>query len=130
MLPPVANGAQAASLPHKVAFKCILQCRHFMKATIVDLRYRMKDVLRAIDRGETVTVLYRGKEKAQLMPIRTRAGASNRNSVKTEDQPFFGMWSDREDQVDPVSYLRELRQPRRILTQFDKTRRSTVKKRK
>ena len=40
-----------------------------MKATIVDLRYRMKDVLRAIDRGEAVTVLYRGKEKAKLMPI-------------------------------------------------------------
>ena len=35
-----------------------------MKATIVDLRYRMKDVLRAIDRGEIVTVLYCGKEKA------------------------------------------------------------------
>jgi len=35
-----------------------------MNATIVDLRYRMKDVLRAIDRGETVTVLYRGKVKA------------------------------------------------------------------
>ena len=29
-----------------------------MKASIVDLRYRMKDVLRAIDRGETVTVTY------------------------------------------------------------------------
>ena len=32
-----------------------------MDASIVHLRYRMKDVLRAIDRGETVTVLYRGK---------------------------------------------------------------------
>lgn len=40
-----------------------------MNATIVDLRYRMKEVLRAIDRGETVTVLYRGKEKARLMPV-------------------------------------------------------------
>jgi antitoxin (DNA-binding transcriptional repressor) of toxin-antitoxin stability system len=29
----------------------------------------MKDVLKAIDRGETVTVLYRGKEKARLTPI-------------------------------------------------------------
>ena len=40
-----------------------------MKASVVDLRYRMKDVLAAIDRGETVTVLYRGKEKARLTPI-------------------------------------------------------------
>ena len=40
-----------------------------MNATIVDLRYNMKHVLRAIDRGETVTVLYRGKERAKLTPI-------------------------------------------------------------
>jgi antitoxin (DNA-binding transcriptional repressor) of toxin-antitoxin stability system len=39
-----------------------------MNATIVDLRYKMKHVLRAIDRGETVTVLYRGKERAKLIP--------------------------------------------------------------
>jgi prevent-host-death family protein len=40
-----------------------------MNASIVDLRYRMKDVLKALDRGEPVTVLYRGKEKARLVPI-------------------------------------------------------------
>ena len=40
-----------------------------MNATIVDLRYKMKHVLRAIDRGETVTVLYRGKERARLTPV-------------------------------------------------------------
>jgi antitoxin (DNA-binding transcriptional repressor) of toxin-antitoxin stability system len=40
-----------------------------MKSSVVDLRYRMKDVLKAIDRGETVTVLYRGKEKARLTPV-------------------------------------------------------------
>ena len=45
-----------------------------MEASIVDLRYRMKDVLRAIDRGETVTVTYRGKEKARLVPSDTAAG--------------------------------------------------------
>ncbi len=40
-----------------------------MKATITDLRYRMKDLLRVIDRGETVTVFYRGKQFATLMPL-------------------------------------------------------------
>ena len=49
--------------------KRILVCRHSMNATIVDLRYRMKDVLRAIDRGETVMVLYRGKVTAALTPV-------------------------------------------------------------
>jgi prevent-host-death family protein len=80
-----------------------------MEASIVDLRYRMKDVLRAIDRGETVTVTYRGKEKARLVPSSAAAG---RTLVNPSDHPFVGMWKDREDMADPVAYVRKLRQPR------------------
>ena len=80
-----------------------------MNATIIDLRYKMKDVLRAIDRGETVTVLYRGKEKAKLTPIAPTPGSG---APKTKDQPLFGLWKDREDMSDPASYLRRLRLPR------------------
>ncbi len=80
-----------------------------MNATIVDLRYRMKDVLRAIDRGETVTILYRGKEKAKLMPI-GQASDHPRPSIK--DQPLFGIWKNREDLGDPASYVRALRRAR------------------
>ena len=80
-----------------------------MEASIVDLRYRMKDVLRAIDRGETVTVTYRGKEKARLVPS---SAASARVLVNPRDHPFVGMWKDREDMADPVAYIRKLRQPR------------------
>ncbi|HEY3825882.1 MAG TPA: hypothetical protein VGL82_15060 [Bryobacteraceae bacterium] len=85
-----------------------------MNATIVDLRYNMKHVLRAIDRGETVTVLYRGKERAKLTPI---APASGGGAPKTKDQPLFGLWKDREDMSDPASYLRRLRLPRRAVAQ-------------
>ena len=81
-----------------------------MNATIVDLRYNMKNVLRAIDRGETVTVLYRGKERAKLTPI---TPAPSSGAPKTKDQPLFGLWKDREDISDPASYLRHLRLPRR-----------------
>ncbi len=81
-----------------------------MNATIVDLRYHMKDVLRAIDRGETVTILYRGKEKAKLMPILPAA-----DRPKMKDQPMFGLWNGREDVADPASYVRGLRQPRQAL---------------
>jgi len=85
-----------------------------MNATIVDLRYHMKDVLRAIDRGETVTVLFRGKKKARLMPIASTSTNISEGAPKTKDQPFFGMWSDRDDLADPASYVRKLRQPRPI----------------
>jgi prevent-host-death family protein len=79
-----------------------------MKASITDLRYRMKDLLRAIDRGETVTVLYRGKEKAKLVPIE----AEKKPKMKMSEHPFFGMWKDREDMKDPVAWVRKIRRSR------------------
>ena len=97
-----------------------------MNATIVDLRYHMKDVLRAIDRGETVTVLYRGKEKAKLMPIVPAPGASRKGALKTKDQPLFGLWKDREDLTDPASYVRNLRHPRPVFAETSSKRQSSA----
>jgi antitoxin (DNA-binding transcriptional repressor) of toxin-antitoxin stability system len=71
-----------------------------MKATIVDLRYRMKSVLAALDRGEPVIVLHRGIEKARLVPI--EASREKRNAI---DDPAFGMWKSRTDMVDPAKYV-------------------------
>ena len=88
-----------------------------MNATIVDLRYNMKNVLRAIDRGETVTVLYRGKERAKLTPI---TPAQSSGARKTKDQPLFGLWKDREDISDPASYVRRLPLPRLPLPRLPK----------
>lgn len=58
-----------------------------MKATIVDLRYKMNDVLKALDRNEQVTVLYRGKVKGVLIP------SGKKSRLKITDHPFFGMSS-------------------------------------
>jgi len=88
-----------------------------MNATIVDLRYRMKNVLLAIDRGETVTVLYRGKEKARLVPIAAALRASDKDAPGTKDQPLFSLWKDRDDLADPAAYLRNLRRPRGVLAE-------------
>ena len=56
-----------------------------MKASVVDLRYKMNDVLKALDRNEEVTILYRGKIKGILIPSRKK------NQRKMSDHPFFGM---------------------------------------
>jgi hypothetical protein len=58
-----------------------------MKATIVDLRYKMNDVLKALDRNEQVTVFYRGKIKGTLIPT------GQKSQLKISDHPFFGMSS-------------------------------------
>jgi len=56
-----------------------------MKATVVDLRYRMNDVLKALDRNEDVSVLFRGKVKGVIRPVTK----STKATVTTH--PFFGM---------------------------------------
>ena len=53
-----------------------------MDATILDLRYRTKDVLKAVERGEVVTVLYRGKEKARIVPI---AGRPKTRNIRSDE---------------------------------------------
>jgi len=58
-----------------------------MQATVVDLRYRMNDVLKALDRNEDVDILYRGKTKGVLM---ARAKSSGK---KVSEHPFFNMRS-------------------------------------
>ena len=69
-----------------------------MKATVVDLRYKMNDVLKALDRNEKVTVLYRGKVKGVLIP------SGEKKYRKITDHPFFGMSS----QVSEKSVLDEM----------------------
>ncbi len=77
-----------------------------MKATILDLRRRMRDVLLALDRSESVTIYYRGKEKAILTPSRQQTEKS------VEDHSAFGMWRDRSDMADVDATVRNLRKGR------------------
>ena len=56
-----------------------------MKATIVELRYKMKEVLKALEQRENVTILYHGKVKGTIIPAKTNSIA------KVEEHPFFGM---------------------------------------
>ncbi len=75
-----------------------------MKASIVDLRYKTNDILKALDRNESVTVLYHGKVKGIIKPARERS------DLKVKDHPFFGMCSESETTV--LEELENLRKSR------------------
>ena len=81
-----------------------------MQATILDLRRRMPEVLRALDRQERVTILYRGKERATLVPSGTKPPKKGKR--RASDHPAFGMWADRDDFVDVAVHVRALRRGR------------------
>ncbi len=76
-----------------------------MKATVVDLRYKMNDVLKALDRNEKVTVLYRGKVKGILSP------PEKKKHLKITDHPFFGMTA-QDSNESVLDTLNDLRKPR------------------
>ncbi len=78
-----------------------------MRASIVDLRYRMKDVLRALDRNERVTVTYRGKVKGVIVPKGENTGEFKR---QMRQHPFFGMNASDTTPVEEV--MHNLRKPR------------------
>ncbi|MFP4085020.1 MAG: hypothetical protein ACLFP9_09380 [Desulfonatronovibrio sp.] len=76
-----------------------------MKATVVDLRYKMNDVLKALDRNEKVTISYRGKVKGILVP------AGEKKQLKIKEHPFIGMLS-QETGSSVEDIMKELRRPR------------------
>jgi hypothetical protein len=80
----------------------------WMKASVLDLRRRMGEVLRALDQNQPVTLLYRGKEKGVIYPRRQ----SRRAQVRVSEHSAFGMWQDRKDLQDVEQVVRELRKVR------------------
>ena len=65
-----------------------------MKASVVDIRYKMNEVLNALDRNESVEILYHGKTKGIIKPVMTKTEKSVR------EHPFFGMQKGTNETVD------------------------------
>ena len=55
-----------------------------MNASIIDLGHKAKQILKALEGGETVFVLHRGKVKGRLVPAKAER-------KKVQDTDFFGM---------------------------------------
>ena len=79
-----------------------------MEASVLDLRKKMRNVMSAIDRRERVTLTYRGKRRAVIVPITE----SRKKPVLVADLTAFGMWAGRDDMADPITYVENLRKPR------------------
>ncbi len=76
-----------------------------MKASAKDLRYRTKEIIAALDRGEEVLLTYRGEEKAKMVPIRKKILEKDDG----EENSLFGIWSEYEMVENVDAYLDRLR---------------------
>ncbi|RLD11429.1 MAG: type II toxin-antitoxin system Phd/YefM family antitoxin [Chlamydiae bacterium] len=72
-----------------------------MEATIVDLRYKMNDVMKALNRNEDVKILYRGTLKGILSANVKKA------NIKIADHPFFNMNKENEPVDEAMNKLRK-----------------------
>ncbi len=80
-----------------------------MEITAKGLRNRVGEVLRCVERGETVTVTYRGRPRARLVGIEEPSDSASREKAPS---PAFGMWKDRADLADVQAHVRRLRDGR------------------
>lgn len=76
-----------------------------MKATAKDLRFHSKELLETVKRGEEVTVTFRGKPCAKLVPFENEIDLDEGNDL-------FGIWADNDAVSDVDATVRAMRQNR------------------
>lgn len=76
-----------------------------MRASILNLRKNMGAVIDALDMNEIVTLTYRGKEKAKIIPVGKQKIASDITA-----HGAFGIWADKKQDV--VNMVRDMRKGR------------------
>lgn len=77
-----------------------------MKASVMDLRYRTKEILRALDARQEITLTHRGTEKGKIIP--TEAKPRVHGSLLRH--PAVGMWADCTESVPEL--IARIRKPR------------------
>ena len=77
-----------------------------MKASAKDLRYKTREIIAALERGEEVLLTYRGQEKAEIIPVRKK---TLKISGEREEIPLFGIWRDNEKTSDVNAYIDRIR---------------------
>lgn len=85
-----------------------------MKASVLDLRRRMKDVLDSLRRNEPVTLLRRGRVIGIIQPPGAVPDSQGRRPAarRASSHPAFGLWKDRADLRDVEAAVDRLRKDR------------------
>lgn len=76
-----------------------------MKATAKDLRFKSKELIDTVNRGEEVVITFRGKPCAKLIPYQETARPAEKNKL-------FGIWKDYDLNLNVDEYVRNLRKGR------------------
>ncbi|MFT3989896.1 MAG: hypothetical protein QM680_00660 [Luteolibacter sp.] len=77
-----------------------------MKASVMDLRYKTKDVLRALEAHEEIILTHRGTTKGKIIPVEEH----DVSAPDLSSHPAIGMWKDDAETVSAM--IQRIRKPR------------------
>jgi prevent-host-death family protein len=83
-----------------------------MEITTKQLRIQPGKILSQVSNGQDVTITYRGKPWAKLVPIAERRPVYLDDS---EDE-LFGIWEDRDEMKNVEQYVKNMRKSRKLLS--------------
>jgi prevent-host-death family protein len=80
-----------------------------MEVSTKELRIQPGKIIDQVVNGNEITVTFRGKALAKIVPFKNRI-----QSVEKDEVSIFGLWKDH-DQIESVEeYVREIRKGRRF----------------
>jgi len=81
-----------------------------MEITTKQLRTEPGRIISNVSKGQEITITYRGKPRAKIIPINAR-----RTTVLQEpENELFGIWKDRKDTADVEQFVRNIRKGRKL----------------
>lgn len=80
-----------------------------MQITTKELRIQPGKIIDQVANGEEITVTFRGKALAKIIPIN-----SNSTNKTNEDIPMFGIWKNHDEYENIDDYVRNIRKGRQF----------------
>jgi len=81
-----------------------------MVITTKELRVQPGKIISQVNNGLDVTITYRGKPSAKIVPINKEKSIN----VKNTEDLLFGIWKDKNDITDVDQYVRNMRKGRKL----------------
>ena len=95
---------------HSVHYGVYTNIEEFMEISIKQLRIQPGRIISEANNGQEITITYRGKASAKIVPIVNKKKLDFENM---EDE-LFGIWKNRKDNEDVDQYVRNMRKGRKM----------------
>jgi prevent-host-death family protein len=81
-----------------------------MEITTKQLRIQPGRIISQVNNGEEITITYRGKACAKIVPFSAR----KKVDLEESDGDLFGIWKNRTEMEDVEQYVRNMRKGRKL----------------